>query len=47
MNSTRLNANRLYKEQCSKNLQQINNKKEILGKQKELKAKYTIIPKKS
>lgn len=34
MNNTRLNANKLYKEQCNKNLQQINSKKEILGKQK-------------
>lgn len=45
MNSTRINASRLYKEQCNKNLQSINSKKEILGKQKELKAKYTVIPK--
>lgn len=47
MNSTRLNASKLYKEQCSKNLQHINSKKEILGKQKELKSKYTVIPKKN
>jgi hypothetical protein len=47
MNSTRVNANRLYREQCTKNMQQINCKKELLGKQKELKAKYTLLPKKT
>jgi hypothetical protein len=47
MNSTRINANRLYKEQCNKNLQQLNCKKELLGKQKELKAKYTLLPRRT
>lgn len=45
MNSTKMNASKLYKEQCDKNMQQMNNKKEVLGKQKELKAKYTIVKK--
>jgi hypothetical protein len=34
MNSTRMNASKLYKEQCNKNLQQLNTKKEALEKQR-------------
>ena len=46
MNSTRLNASKIAKEQQQKKLDNTNVKKVMLEKQKELKAKYTVVEKK-
>ena len=46
MNSTRLNASKITKEQQQKKLENTNVKKVMLEKQKELKAKYTVVEKK-
>ena len=46
MNSTRLNASKIAKEQQQKKLENTNVKKVMLEKQKELKAKYTVVEKK-
>ena len=46
MNSTRLNASKISKEQQEKKLESQNVKKVMNQKQKEVKAKYTMIDKK-
>lgn len=46
MNSTRLNASKIYKEQQNKKEEDSNAKKIIAQKQREVKAKYTVLDKK-
>ena len=46
MNNTKLNASKIHKEQQDKKLQSFNMKKVMVQKQKEVKAKYTVIEKK-
>lgn len=46
MNSTKLNASKIAKEQQQKKIDNMNVKKVMLEKQKELKAKYTVVDKK-
>jgi hypothetical protein len=46
MNSTKLNASKISKEQQKKKTDTINIKKVMIDKQKEVKAKYTVLDKK-
>jgi hypothetical protein len=46
MNSTRLNASKIYKEKQSKQIEDSNAKKIMAQKQREVKAKYTVLEKK-
>lgn len=46
MNSTKMNASKIFKEQQQKKMENVNAKKIMLQKQKELKSKYTIVDKK-
>ena len=46
MNNTKLNASKIHKEQQDKKLLSFNMKKVMVQKQKEVKAKYTVIEKK-
>ena len=46
MNSTKLNASKIFKEQQQKKIETMNAKKIMLQKQKELKSKYTVVDKK-
>ena len=46
MNTTKSNASRIYKEQQEKKNQHMNVKKVMSEKQKQVKAKYTVIEKK-
>lgn len=46
MNTTKLNASKIYKEQQSKKIDDSNAKKLMAQKQKELKAKYTVVERK-
>lgn len=45
MNSTKLNASKIAKEQQKKINQTINVKKVMIDKQKEVKARYTVVDK--
>lgn len=46
MNNTKLNASKIYKEQQQKKIETVNSKKVLIEKQKELKARYTVVDKK-
>lgn len=46
VNTTKLNASKIYKEQQSKKIDDSNAKKIMVQKQKELKAKYTVMERK-
>jgi hypothetical protein len=46
MNSTKLNASKISKEQQKKKTDTINIKKVMIDKKKEVKAKYTVVDKK-
>ena len=45
MNNTRINASKVYREQLEKKNEQINSKKVMLDKQKDIKTKYTMVKK--
>ncbi len=46
MNSTKLNASKIVKEQVGKKMEDLNAKMVMLQKQKEVKAKYTVVERK-
>lgn len=46
VNTTKLNATKIYKEQQSKKIDDSNAKKLMVQKQRELKAKYTVMERK-
>ena len=46
LNTTKLNASKVYKQQQDKKVESVNAKKIMLDKQKELKNRYTNLDKK-
>lgn len=45
MNNTKMNASKIYKEHQQRKTETINVKKVMIEKQKEVKAKYTVVEK--
>lgn len=45
MNSTRMNASKIQKEKLQNSMETENSRKTIIEKQKNIKAKYTVIKK--